>query len=207
MQAESARPFTISDMSPRPRLASDAEILMAVLRTIARLGPNALTLADVAEDAGLSAPALIKRFGSKRGLLLAAAADVAAGHLYLFAGLREEHSSPLDALLNIGDCLSVMGTTREQMARTLAFFSLDLTDPEFREHALTGARTFHTGLRALVRDAVGAGELEKCDTGALARALQATIQGALLDWAIQGEGALGAWIKRDLKLVLRGYVT
>ncbi len=207
MQAESARPFTMGAMSPRPQLATDAEILMAVFRTIARLGPNALTLADVAEDAGLSAPALVKRFGSKRALLLAAAADAAAGHSFLFAALRERRASPLQALFDIGECLEVMGKTPAEVARSLAFFSLDLTDAEFREHARTGARTFHTGLRACVRDAIAAGELRKCDTGALAHALQATIQGALLDWAIQGEGSLGAWVKRDLKIVLKGYTT
>lgn len=206
MQAESARPFTLASMSPRPRLASDADILMAVFRAIAKLGPNALTLADVAKEAGVSAPALVKRFGSKRALLLAAAADAAAGHAFLFAQLREKHASPLQCLLSIGECLTVMGTTPAEVARSLAFFSLDLTDDEFREHARTGARTFHTGLRALVREAIGAGELEKCDAGALARAVHATIQGSLLDWAIQGEGNLGPWIRRDLKTVLQGYV-
>jgi len=61
-------------MSPRPRLASDEDILMAAFRAIARLGPARLTLADVAREAGVSAAALVQRFGSKRALLRAAAA-------------------------------------------------------------------------------------------------------------------------------------
>ena len=198
--------FTITRMSPRPRLASDTDILMAVFRAVARIGPNALTLADVATEAGVSAPALVKRFGSKRALLLAAAADAAAGHALLFARMREQHDSPLQCLLSIGQCLAVMGATPAEVARSLEFFSLELTDPEFREHARTGARTFLAGLRALVRDAIGVRELRECDAAAVAHALQATIQGSLLDWAIQGKGALVAWIRRDLRSVLDGYI-
>ena len=66
-------------MSPRPRQASDEDILKAAFRAIARLGPAKLTLADVAAEAGVSAAALVQRFGSKRALLLAAAKDAGGG--------------------------------------------------------------------------------------------------------------------------------
>ena len=64
-------------MSPRPRQNTDQEILAAAFRAIARLGPAKLTLADVAAEANVTAASLVQRFGSKRDLLLAAAADVA----------------------------------------------------------------------------------------------------------------------------------
>ena len=41
-------------MSPRPRQASDDDILKGAFRAIARLGPAKLTLADVAAEAGIS---------------------------------------------------------------------------------------------------------------------------------------------------------
>src|SRR5262245_47347946 len=102
-------------MAPRPRLASDPEILAAVFRVAAKLGPLRLTLAEVAKEAGLSPAALVQRFGSKRELLLAAAADAASGHAFLFAQARERHASPLAALMGVADCLTLLGANRDEV--------------------------------------------------------------------------------------------
>ena len=131
-----------------------------------RLGPARLTLADVAGEAGISAAALVQRFGSKRALLLAAAADAAGGSDYIFPGLRARHRSPVAALLGMADCMTLMGSTPEAIANTLAFLQIDLTDPDFHRHALAASRGIHDGLRALVNDAIAAGELRRCDPGA-----------------------------------------
>lgn len=192
-------------MSPRPRLATDTEILMAVFRVVARNGPARMTLADVAKEVGLSAAALVQRFGSKRALLLAAAADAAAGHGFLFAQARAKHASPLSALVGLAECMTVFGNTREEVANSLSFFCGDLADKEFRAHAQTGAQTFQSGLRSLLRDAIAAGEIEKCDAGVLARELYVVIYGALLDWVIEGDGDLAAWLRRHLRAALRSY--
>jgi AcrR family transcriptional regulator len=192
-------------MSPRPRQASDEEILRAAFRAIARLGPGRLTLADVAREAGVSAAALVQRFGSKRALLLAAAADAAGGSDYIFPGLRARHRSPLAALLGIAECMTLMGRTPEAVANTMAFVQLDLTDSDFHRLARTGSTGMHDGLRALVTEAIAAGELRRCDAGRLAWALLATINGSLQNWAVQREGELAAWIRRDLKTILEPY--
>jgi hypothetical protein len=60
-------------MAPRARLASDADILAGALRAITRLGPARLTLADVAEEAGISAAAVVQRFGCSIGPFIARA--------------------------------------------------------------------------------------------------------------------------------------
>jgi AcrR family transcriptional regulator len=190
-------------MSPRPRQNTDLEILQAAFRALARLGPARLTLADVAQEAGVSASSLVQRFGSKRALLLAAAADVAGGHVYIFEGLRAQHRSPLAAILGLAGCMaSLMGNTADEVAHSLAFLQIHLTDPEFHQHARTGSRGFHAGLRALVTNAIAAGELGPCDAGALARALQAALDGSMLGWVIHREGSMASWIRRDLRTVL-----
>lgn len=192
-------------MSPRPRQNTDAEILMAAFRAIARLGPARLTLADVAEEAGVTAAALVQRFGSKRALLLACAADVAGGHVYIFEGLREQHRSPVAALLGLADCMSVMGKTPDEVAHSMAFAQLDFGDPEFRGFAQAGARGMREGIRALVRDAMAARELRATDPLRLARVIHATLNGSMLDWVIHREGDMAKWIRRDLKTVLERY--
>jgi AcrR family transcriptional regulator len=192
-------------MSPRPRQASDEDMLKATFRTITQLGTARLTLADVAREAGVSAPAVIQRFGSKRALLLAAAADAATGSDYIFPGLRARHRSPLAALLGLADCMTLMGSTPQDVANTLTFVRHDLTDQEFHRHALAGSQRMHAGLASLVSDAVKAGELRRCNASRLAWGLLATMNGSLLNWTVHRQGTLAAWIRRDLKTVLDGY--
>lgn len=194
-------------MSPRPRQASNEDILRAAFRAIARLGPGRLTLADVAAEAGLSAAAVVQRFGSKRALLLGAAADAAGGGAYIFPALREQHRSPLAALIALADCMEIMGTTPVEIANNLAFLHIHLIDPDFHRHALAGSRGTHAGIRALIRDAIAAGELTRANPDRLASAVQATINGSLLNWAVHREGRLSDWIRRDLRTVLSGYKT
>jgi AcrR family transcriptional regulator len=191
----------------RPRQASDEDILRATFRAVARLGPARLTLADVAREAGISAPAVVQRFGSKRALLLAAAADTATGDVYIFSGLRARYESPVAALLGMAECMTLMGTTPEAVANTLAFLQMGLSDVDFHGHALAASRGTHDGLRALVEDAIDAGELIRCDPVRLASALQATINGSLLNWTIHREGDLPIWLRRDLETVLEPYRT
>lgn len=189
----------------RPQKASDEGILKAAFRAIARLGPGRLTLADVAKEAGVSAAALVQRFGSKRALLLAAARDAASGADYIFPGLRARHRSPLAALLGLAGCMTMLGSTPEAVANTLAFLQLDLDDPDFRGHALAGSKGSHAGIRALVKDAIRAGELVSCDAGRLAWALQAALNGSLRGWAVHRRGDLAPWLRRDLQTVLEPY--
>ena len=192
-------------MSPRPRRNTDLEILYAAFRAIARLGPARLTLAAVAREARVSAASLVQRFGSKRALLLAAAADAAGGHVVFFEGLRAQHRSPLAGLLGLSDCMAILGSTPEEVTHTLAFLQLDLTDPAFLGHARTRSAGFLGGIRALVKDAVRAGELGRCDAGRLARAVHATLYGSVLEWAIHQKGPMAAWVRQDLQTLLTPY--
>ena len=181
-------------------------MLMAVFRAVRRVGPSALTLAEVAREAGVSAAAVVQRFGSKRNLLLAAAADIAANGGLFFEGLRARHHSPLAALLGIAACMAMLqGETPRELAHSLSFAHLDLTDADFHRQALRASKTVTAGIRRLVRDAVRAGELMSCDTGRLASALHATLNGSLLNWAVRREGSLIRWVERDLRTVLGPY--
>ena len=192
-------------MCPRPRQASDEQILMAAFRAIARLGPARMTLADVAKDVGVSPAALVQRFGSKRALLLAAAADAAGGSQYIFPGLRARHRRPINALLGLADCLTVMGTTPEAIGNNLTFLQIDLKDREFHAHALAASKGMRDGIKALVADAIAAGELVRCDAGRLAAAVHATMNGSLVNWTVHREGSLVTFVRRDLETVLKPY--
>jgi AcrR family transcriptional regulator len=188
-------------MSPRPRGTSDEQLLAATHRVVSRLGPN-LTLGDVAKEAGVSPATLLQRFGSKRGLLLAFAAAGSADVGSEFAAIRARHPSPLAALDELARCIAAMAATPETLSNSLAFLQMDLFDPEFHRHALAHSRGMRSGIKALLDEAVDAGELRRTDTEALARAVQAMMGGSLLQWAIDREGKAADRVSEDLGALL-----
>jgi AcrR family transcriptional regulator len=192
-------------MSPRPRAATDEDILAAAFRAVSRLGPVRLTLADVAREAGLSPATLVQRFGSKRGLLLALTEQTVDGVADCFAALRAAHPSPLAALVASAAEMARCATTPEQMANHLAFLQIELADADFRRVTLEHSRRLLAGYAALLDEAVAAGELAPCDTARLARALSALSGGSLIGWAIHGEGTAEGWVRNDLETLLAPY--
>ncbi len=192
-------------MSPRLKTATDSEVLEAAIRAISRIGPARLTLAHVAAEAGLAPATLVQRFGSKRGLLLAVSRYGAQQNRADFEQARASGASPLAALVDV----LVAGTrwfeTPEALANHLAFLQMDLTDPEFLALAVRASDEIRAGIRALLDDAVAAGELAVHGTARLAAAVKAAHDGSLLTWAIHRDGPLADWVRRDLETLLAPY--
>src|ERR1700749_64362 len=88
-------------MSPRPRQTSDEAILMATMRVMQSRSPVDLTLADVAREAGVVPATLSQRFGTKRGLLLAACRTAPSSIPEQFNTARAKYGSPLKTLIEI----------------------------------------------------------------------------------------------------------
>ncbi|NBE92143.1 TetR/AcrR family transcriptional regulator [Nonomuraea sp. KC401] len=188
----------------RPRTTSDEAILWATARAIGRHGPQSLTLAAVAHEAGLSPATLVQRFGSKRGLLLALAGQAAQNAARPFERARQEHASPLEALRAAVAALAETVATPPELANSLGFLQLDLTDPDFRGHAAEHARRTREEMAALLAEAVAAGELTGgTDVARLARAVQVTYNGVLILWALTGEGSLADAMRDALDETLR----
>ena len=142
-------------MSPRPQKVTDDEVFMAAQRAMSRLGPAELTLAHIADEAGLTAGALVQRFGSKRDLMLRLMQQFSGGTADMFAELRRGHRSPLAVLRAYAECMADMASTPAALIRNLAYLQIDLTDDEFRTHLAASARatrasavvpSFHTAL-------------------------------------------------------------
>ncbi len=191
-------------MTPRPRKATDVEVFAAAARVMARLGPTRLTLADIAAEAGVTAGALVQRFGAKRKLLLAIAARVPAATRQTFAALRVAYPSPLAALRAYARRFAEMGESPGALAHHFAYLQLDLRDPEFHREALAVARTTRTALRELLEAAIAAGELAPTiDAGTTARAVQVVLSGSLTTWALYRTGTAVRWVGDDLEALLR----
>lgn len=192
-------------MSPRPRTVTDDEILAATARAMSKVPPTRFTLAEVAREVGLAPATLVQRFGSKRGLLLALSSQSAASMDACFDAVRDAHASPLEALLGAATEMARFSTTPEELANSLAYLQIDLSDPDFHRHILESSRAMQRGYRALLDDAVAAGELKPCDTKRLARAVEAVAGGSLIGWAIHRSGRAEVWVRKDLETLLAPY--
>ncbi|MFD4767086.1 TetR/AcrR family transcriptional regulator [Streptomyces niveus] len=198
-------------MAGRPRGVDDAAILRATADVVGRVGPAGLTLAAVAREVGVVPGTLMQRFGSKRGLLLAlaerAAESAEADARTSPERLRREHGSALAALTALlVESMEAMRTP-QTYANHLAFFSLDLGEPDFHAHALTVHRAERRAVEELLTAAVAAGELRAgTDVRPLARSVQAMSSGAGLVWALDREGTLARRMRQEIDEVLARHV-
>jgi AcrR family transcriptional regulator len=175
------------------------------MRIVERDGRAAVTFARVAQEVGLSSASVVQRFGAKRDLLLAATVRGWRSLLDAFPEARRSHASPLDALLAVLVAMTSTVRTPEAMANSIAFLHIDLSDPEFHRHAVTGAAEMRDRIERLLAEAVAAGELAPTDTRRLATGVQNTYNGALVTWAIYREGSIGEWVRAQVEFLLDGF--
>src|SRR6185503_19303546 len=147
-------------MSPRRRKAEDVDVFAALVRVMKRAGPAELTLRAIAAEAGVTAGALVQRFGSKRAMLLAHARYAAAtGDIGLAADGRRPSPSPLQALRSVTAIHAQLAHSPRAAVRNLAYLQNDLADPPLRRHLLRLKRAARAWYEQLLADAVAAGEL------------------------------------------------
>ena len=193
-------------MSPAPRKVSDDEVFAAAHRAMSRVGPRELSLTLIAEEAGVTASALVQRFGSKRALLAALADQAASSSSGVLQQLRQAHGSPLDAIRAYADCMGDLATSPAALARNLAYLQTDLTDPELRAALRKQALATRRELRRLLRDAVDARELKReTPVETLSRTLEHVVAGALLTWAIHQQGSAKRWVRAAVDSALEPY--
>lgn len=185
---------------PRPRLVSDDEVFAAFDAAIAEHGPNGVTLALVAHRLGVTAPALMRRFGSKQGLFAAFMQQQLAAQPIALQSVLERHDDPLEAVLALSGSTHQYSLHQTAYLRHLASFFLQLADdPALVPIIATWMETERRWIADRLASAHAAQTL-KAETQAheLARSLQAVLHGARLQWAMSGDGSEGAWSRRAL---------
>lgn len=191
-------------MRLRRKKVADPAIFEAIVRVMMRSGPDELTLSAIASEAGLTAGALVQRFGSKRELMLAHARFVAdTGDVGLELA-PHGRGSALKSLRKIADQFAQLATSPDAALRNLAYLQRDLTDPALYEHLRKMNCMARRHYEQLIGKAMAQGEL-RADTqvARLARTVEVTLIGSFLTWIIYREGSATKWIRRDLAAVLR----
>jgi AcrR family transcriptional regulator len=190
----------------RPRCVGDDAIVAAAVRVIGRRGPTHFTIREVAAEAGLSPAAVMQRFGTKRGLLLAIERDGTDRIERIFQAARNE---PRPRLAALRDALAATAgdlVDREEMANHLAFLALDLADRELRDHVVASFRLLRARVQSLLDLAVADGELQDgTDTAGLARFIEVAYNGALITAAIHGRPTSADAVRDAISSVLAPY--
>jgi AcrR family transcriptional regulator len=182
-------------------------VFAALVRVMQRCGPAELTLRAIAAEAGVTAGALVQRFGSKRALLLAHGRYAATTGDVGVPVLPPRTSSPLDAVRAMTAVHAHLATSPRAAVRNLAYLQNDLADPALRRHLLRLARAARARCEILLSDAVTAGELRAdTDVAMLARMIEVTLGGSFLAWTLYREGSAAEWLRADLKATLRPYL-
>jgi AcrR family transcriptional regulator len=185
----------------------DLDVFAALVRVMLRRGPAELTLREIAAAAGVTAGALVQRFGSKRALLLAHARYAAATGDVGVAIPPPRTASPLKALWSVTAVHAQLAASPRAALRNLAYLHNDLADPVLRRHLLRSSRAARAHYEKLLAEAVAAGEL-RADTSvqAVARLIEVTLGGSFLAWTLYREGSAAKWLREDLAATLRPYL-
>ena len=194
-------------MSPRRRKAEDADVFAALVRVMHRRGPAELTLREIAAEAGITAGALVQRFGSKRAMLLAHARHAAATGDTGVAVPRCPMSSPLETLRSVTAMYAQLADSPRAAVRNLAYLHNDLADPALRRHLLRLSHAARRWYEELLTDAVAARELRaRTDVRALGRLIEVTLRGSFLNWTLYRKGSAADWLREDLDAVLQPHL-
>jgi len=194
-------------MSPRRRKAEDADVFSALVRVMHRRAPAELTLREIAAEAGVTAGALVQRFGSKRALLLTHARHAAATSDIGVPVPRPRTSSPLAALRTATAVYAQLARSPRAAVRNLAYLHNDLADPALHRHVLRMSLAARAHYEELIAGAIAAGELRASTSAkALARTIEVTLGGSFLAWAVYREGSAADWLREDLDAVLKPYL-
>jgi AcrR family transcriptional regulator len=178
---------------PRPRKASDEEILDHTLALMEELGSDALTFASLAERTGLSGSTLVQRFGTKQGLIDAAVAhgwDALDRHTAEV--LHREPHTPRGAL-NILLQLTEQYGDIDSYADKLRVLREDLRTPAFRARGDAWVRRLALALEQRLPAAPRGFGLQ----------LVAQWQGALLLWAFAPTQPLERFMRAHLRAFLK----
>jgi AcrR family transcriptional regulator len=176
----------------RPRTYEDDAFFDAAWNVLASEGHSRLTLGAVADRLGCTAPALSKRFGSKRGLLLGFGEWSHRETAERIRRAQESNARPLETLWAFV-LRSVSGQAAQWhgprgLANLFVFHIETATDPEFHAIWLRSTRLYEQAFAGWLRQAQAEGDLEPaCDVELLARLIHTGLTGAAVRWTAEPE--------------------
>lgn len=170
---------------------------------LAEAGIDGFTLQSVAARAGVSAATLIKRFGSKHGLLVAIDQRWANGIAASYGRIIDAYTDPVDRLRAGALWGFAAMDDPSRMTNLTTSLAADLADPTLRGLLAAGWGAMRDQLRTLAAAAIDAGRLPGApDADRVARILFALGEGTRLSWAVSPDGSLLTRAEQDVDTLL-----
>lgn len=189
----------------RPRSMTDDAILDATEQSIAEDGPTAFALDDVARRLGVSAQAVLHRFGSKQALVLAVAERRGRHATAAMEAAVDHGESPLRAMLDFFERrMRSRHYSRRALASGFAFALAGVSDDAIRPHIVIQVAAIRANLQAFIAAAVRAGELHG-EVDAIARLVETVYNGALYLWLVDRQGTAWSYFEPTLNALLTPY--
>jgi AcrR family transcriptional regulator len=182
----------------RPREITDERLLTAAGTVIARVGPT-FRLADVAAQAEVAVGSVVRRFGSKHGLLVAMSTAA-------IESLRRSGAvgggDPVAVLVEWYRPLDDVRTASNNLAQ----LAVDLADDELRGLLAELYAAMEAQLEPLLSEAITAGELPGAPPASVAaRIMTAIADGTAVHWSARPVGGMCDRMRTDLEAVLAGW--
>lgn len=195
----------------RPRTFSDSDVFKLIPIAIAEHGHHALTLAHVAEKIGATPQALIRRFGSRDGMIRAYLKWNSEITRARTEAVRTTHGSPLahlyarviDDLDHRGDEIA-SGSAHINM---VAFWAAARADEESRQLLRMRQDFILNAAADFLEEAKAAGELIEHDSQRLAHLMVMAINGTILRQTHSPDSSLGQALRNILDDVFAPYRT
>jgi AcrR family transcriptional regulator len=172
----------------RPRVFSDEDIFHATDIVLRRDGYQALTLESIASEVGCTRQALVRRFGSKRSLILSFLEGMAGPISELYQAEPDSSEGPMDVLRNRlirpwGQHLFPTIDPRAQ-ANMLSFVLTLSHEAELATRFTALHELAREGIESLLRSAVGRGELRGIDPYVTSQVLYDAWIGITINWCL-----------------------
>lgn len=190
----------------RPQSVPDEKIIAEAYRILLELGPSQLTFERLGARVGLVPAAIVRRFKTKRHLVLEADRYALERTNQKVSEAMAKAASPLDAIVAQFVTELDFATDIERFANGQEYLLMDLRDPSLYTNYQASFAHRHQQIAKLLRAAQNRGELDKiADIKELARHLQMILHGAGHVWAMTQQGPIEDYISHHVRLALAPY--
>ena len=160
----------------RPQSVSDDDILMTAWRVIARRGYDSFTLAEVAEEVGLSRAAIILRFKSTQALKLRLANHMADKFDKRVAAIPVARSG--DALIDFAEVIGKWIASHDKFAAFMTVLRQNILDEELAAVERRRGEILHRAILERMPKTV-------LDTESAALNFRAQLSGSMMQWEVE----------------------
>lgn len=183
-----------------------AEIAAAVLRLAARIGPDRLTTEHIAQEVGLSQPAIFRHFPKKQDIWQAVAARIGAHMAERWTKAGAGSGTPNDRLRALVEAQLRLIQSTPALPAILFSRELHAENEALRQTFVEMMGRFHEVLRSTIVDGSRVGEFrDDLDAADAAWLVLGLIQGLAVRWSLSAQAfPLVDEGRRLLELQLRG---